>query len=219
MKNKRSVEFALRTLSIAVVAGLAACGHSTPSESDAKRVVAGALKDCKYLQLTDFKKINGIPGDQEGTYRVDVRYTIRMSPDSEVKDRVTQWRALYDRYRSMKTDAEQKSMDFYKRKRAYVDANPTDFDARSTFEQQHQDEYKPILAEGVEVGNLAQQVNFLSPATFFQSRVRQACPNVSYTIIANFFEGKWADLGNDIDVQFTATLAMIETENGWQAAR
>lgn len=219
MKIKRNMEFARLALVIGTTAGLAACGHSAPSESDAKQTVANALGDCKYFELRDFKKVNGIPGDSSNDYRIDVKYTVRMSPDSEVKDRVRQWSALYGRYQSMKADAERKSTDFYSRKQAYVDANPNDFDAGRTFEQQHQDEYKPMLEEGIAVGNLASQVNFLSPSSFFQSRIRQACPDVSYLFIGEFFKGKWADLGDDVDVEFTQTLGMIKTDNGWQAAR
>ncbi|MBO7771599.1 hypothetical protein J6352_09625 [Burkholderia pseudomallei] len=219
MKSKHHIGIARLVLCTATAAALAACGHSAPSESDAKQAVVKSLGDCKYFSLQDFRKVNGLPGDTSNEYRIEVRYTVRMSPDSDVKDRVTQWSALYERYRSMKADAERKSTDFYKQKQAYVDANPNDIDAGRTFEQLHQDEYKPMLDEGVEVGNLASQVDFTNPSSFFQSRIRQACPDVSYLFIGNFFKGKWAELGDDVDVEFTQTLDMIKTDNGWQAAR
>ncbi|WP_133295733.1 hypothetical protein [Burkholderia reimsis] len=219
MKNRRNTGITRLVLGVATTAILSACGHSAPSEGDAEQAVTSALGNCKYFELRDFQKVNGIPGDTSNDYRVDVKYTVRMSPDSEVKDRVKQWSALYDRYQSMKADAERKSTDFYNRKQAYVDANSNDLDAGRAFEQQHQDEYKPMLDEGIEVGNLASQVNQINPASFFQGRIRQACPNVSYPFLGNFFKGKWVDLADDVDVEFTQTLDMIKTDNGWQAAR
>ncbi|WP_431821305.1 hypothetical protein [Burkholderia sp. F1] len=219
MKNKRNTGIARFALCAATMAILSACGHSAPSESDAKQAVTNSLGDCKYFALRDFRKVNGIPGDSGNGYRVEVHYTVRMSPDNDVRDRVKQWSALYDRYQSMKADAERKSTDFYNSKQAYVDANPSDLDAGRTFEQQHQDEYKPMIDEGIEVGNLASQVNQINPASFFQGRIRQACPNVGYPFFSNFFRGKWADLADDVDVEFAQTLDMIKTDNGWQAAR
>jgi hypothetical protein len=219
MKNRCNTAFTRLVLGTCMAAGLAACGHSAPSESDAKQVVANALRDCKYFELRDFKKVNGIAGDSGNDYRVEVRYTVRMSPDSDVKDQVKQWSALYDQYQSMKADADRKSDDYYRQKQAYADANPNDLNAGQTFEQQHQDLYKPMIDEKIAAGNVANQLNLNSPATFFRTRIAQACPGVSLQLLSNFFRGKPVDLADDVDVEFTQTLDMVRTDNGWQAAR
>ncbi|NTZ82558.1 hypothetical protein FCJ61_05965 [Burkholderia metallica] len=219
MKNTCNTAIARLVLCTITTAILSACGHSAPSESDAKQAVANALGDCKYFELKDFTKVNGIPGDSGRDYRVEVRYTVRMSPDGDVKDQVKQWSALYDKYQSMKADAEQKSNDYYSQKQAYADANQNDPSAGQTFEAQHEDLYKPMIDEKIAVGNLANQLNLNSPGSFFRSRIVQACPNVSLPLLSNFFRGKPADLADDVDVAFTQTLDMIRTDNGWQAAR
>ncbi|MBF3536331.1 hypothetical protein ISG10_01725 [Burkholderia pseudomallei] len=219
MQNKRNLGIARLVLCTVAAAILSACGHSAPSESDAKQAVTNALGDCKYFELRDFTKVNGIPGDSGNDYRIDVKYTIRMSPDSDVKDQVKQWSALYDRYQSMNADAEQKANDYYRQKQAYVDANPNDLSAGQTFEQRHHDLYKPMSDEKIAVGNLAAQLELNNPGRFFRSRIVQACPNVNLPLLGNFFKGKAADLADDVDVEFTQTLDMIRTDNGWQAAR
>ncbi|WP_157658059.1 hypothetical protein [Burkholderia ubonensis] len=219
MQNKRSLGIARLVLCTATVAILSACGQSAPSESDAKQAVMNALGDCKYFELRDFTKVNGIPGDSGNDYRIDVKYTVRMSPDSDVKDQVKQWSALYDRYQSMNADAEQKANDYYRQKQAYVDANPNDLSAGQTFEQQHQDIYKPMSDETIAVGNLASQLELNSPARFLRSQIVQACPSVNLQLLGNFFRGKPTDLAEDVDAEFTQTLDMIRTDKGWQAAR
>ncbi|KAE8758405.1 hypothetical protein FSO04_18590 [Paraburkholderia madseniana] len=219
MKIKCDMGFARLALYACITASLAACEHSAPSESDAKQAVTDTLGDCKYFELKGFKKTNGIPGDSGSDYRVEVHYTVRMSPDSDVKDYVKQWSTLYDRYQSMKADAEQKSNDYYSQKQAYVDANPNDLSAGQTFEAQHQDQYKPMMDEKIEVGNLASRLNLNSPGQFFRSRIVQTCPNVTLPFLSNFFRGKPTDLADDVDMEFTQTISMIKTDNGWQEAR
>lgn len=218
MKRALSKGFGRLAVCIATTAMLSACGHSTPSESDAKQAVYNALGDCKYFELEDFKKTNGIPGASENNYQVDVKYTVRMSPDSDVTERVKQWSTLYEQYQATKADAERKVTEFDNRKQAYVGANPSDPNADRTFEQLHQDDYKSILDEEISVGNLASQVNVINPASFFRARIVQACPNVDLQFLGNFFRGKWTDLDKDVDVEFTQTLEMVKTDNGWQAA-
>lgn len=219
MKNKRHPGIARFVLCAATTAILSACGQDAPSESDAKQAVASALGDCRYFELRDFQKVNGIPGDSGNDYRVDVKYTIRLSPDSDVKTYAKQWQEQYDKYQSINADAEQKAKQYYDSQQAYTAANPNDLDAGRTFEQQHHDEYQAMSNAKIEVGNTAAALNNTAPGLVFRRAIVQACPSIDLRLLTNFFNGKGADYSNDVDVEFTQTLDMIKTDNGWQAAR
>ena len=219
MKTKchfRIVRFALCAATAAI---LSACGQNTPSESDAKQVVASSLGDCRYFELRDFQKVNGIPGDSGNDYHVDVKYTIRLSPDSDVKAYARQWQEQYEKYQSLNADADQKAKQYYDNKQAYAAANPNDLDAGRTFEQQHQDEYQAMSNAKIEVGNAAAALNNTAPSLVFRRAIVQACPTIDLRLLTNFFNGKGADYSNDVDVEFTQTLDMVKPDNGWQAAR
>ncbi|WP_175948108.1 hypothetical protein [Burkholderia pyrrocinia] len=219
MKNKRYIGIVRLVLCAATATILSACGQSAPSESDAKQIVASALGDCRYFELRDFQKVNGIRGDSGNDYRVDVKYTIRLSPDSHVKVYARQWQDQYDKYQSLKADAEQKSKQYYDDQQAYAAANPSDLDAARTFEQQHQDEYHAMLNAKMEEGNAVAVLNNTAPGLFFRRAIVQACPSIDLRLLTNFFNGNGTDYSNDVDVEFTQTLDMIKTDNGWQAAR
>ncbi|MGK8200743.1 hypothetical protein [Burkholderia cepacia] len=219
MNNKRHIGIARLVLCITAAAALSACGHGAPSESDAKQVVAGALGDCRYFELTDFQKLNGLPGDSSNDYRVDVKYTIRLSPNSDIKAYVRQWKEQNDKYQSLNADAEQKAKQYYDNQQAYTAANPNDLDARRTFEQQHQDEYQAMSNAKIEVGNAAAALNNTAPGLVFRRAIVQACPSIDLRLLTNFFNGKGTDYSNDVDVEFTQTLDMIKTDKGWQVAR
>ncbi|CAG9258018.1 conserved exported hypothetical protein [Burkholderia diffusa] len=219
MKNKRNIGITRLVLCSATAAVLSACGQSAPSESDAKQVVASTLSDCRYFELRDFRKVNGLLGDSGNDYRVDVKYTIRLSPDSDIKAYAKQWKDQYDKYQSLNADAEQKAKQYYDNQQAYTAANPNDLDAGRTFEQQHQDEYQAMSNAKIEAGNAAAALNNTAPGLVFRRAIVQACPSVDLRLLTNFFNGKGADYSNEVDVEFTQTLDMIRTDNGWQAAR
>ncbi|HDR8934483.1 hypothetical protein [Burkholderia vietnamiensis] len=219
MKIKPNMRFAKLALASCVTISLAACGNGAPSESDAKQAIKNALGDCKYFELRDFQKVNGLPGDSGNDYRVDVKYTIRPSPDSDIKAYARQWKDQYDKYQSLNADAEQKAKQYYDNQQAYTAANPNDLDAGRTFEHQHQDEYQAMSNAKIEVGNAAAALNNTAPGLVFRRAIVQACPSIDLRLLTNFFNGKGTDYSNDVDVEFTQTIDMIKTDNGWQAAR
>ncbi|WP_153067604.1 hypothetical protein [Paraburkholderia graminis] len=212
----------IRLFAISVALGaamtLSACSNS-PSESDARKVVESTLAGCKYLELRDFQKVNGIPGETGNGYRVDVKYTIRLSPDSDIKANARQWKEEYDKYQSLKADADEKAKQYYDQQQAYIDANPSDPTARQTFEQQHQDRYQAMSKAKIEEGNFAALLNNTAPGPFFRRTVAQACPGIDLGLLGSFFNGKDTDYSDDVDVQFTQTISMMKTDNGWQQDR
>ena len=69
--------------------GLAACGDGKPSESDAKKAVAAKFEGCKYISLTDFKRL-GEPaqGNKENLYVVQATYELTLKLEKEQVDRL-----------------------------------------------------------------------------------------------------------------------------------
>lgn len=69
--------------------GLAACGDGKPSESDAKKAVAAKFEGCKYISLTDFKRL-GEPaqGNKENLYYVQTTYELTLKLDKDQVDRL-----------------------------------------------------------------------------------------------------------------------------------
>lgn len=81
---KQNIRLFAISVALGAAMALSACSNS-PAESDARKVVESTLAGCKYLELRDFQKVNGIPGETGNGYRVDVKYTIRLSPDSDIR--------------------------------------------------------------------------------------------------------------------------------------
>lgn len=148
MTIPRKAGFVRLALCASMIALLTACSHS-PSESDAKAVIKTQFADCDYFSLRSFDKVNGTPGDDENSYRVDVKYTVRMSPDSEIEK---------------------------------MGATP-----------------------GAGPGILW--------------KVHNTCPNVPIQFITEFFANNPSAATEETEKEFTQTLSMVKTDNGWQAAR
>jgi hypothetical protein len=61
---------------------------SSPSESDAKQAVQAELGDCKYVDMSDFDKVNGQQGYDENHYEVQIKYKLTLDADSGQKDKL-----------------------------------------------------------------------------------------------------------------------------------
>jgi len=61
---------------------LTGCGPSVPSKSEAKTVVEHVFANCPLVQIGNFSKVNGI-AQQDGSYLVSVKFTVKISPIPE----------------------------------------------------------------------------------------------------------------------------------------
>lgn len=72
--------------SFILAASMTACsGSDKPSESEAKSAVTAMLGDCQYLEVTDFKRDNGI-AQQDGNYVVQAHYSVKLTPTGDIKN-------------------------------------------------------------------------------------------------------------------------------------
>jgi hypothetical protein len=202
MKTRTNKTIARAMLGASLTALLCACSNG-PSEGDAKSVIKERLADCQYLSLNRFEKTNGIPGDDESNYRVEVQYTVTLEPTSDQKESLGHW--INDAQQIQKLNA------------SYMQELKGDAEAHD-FQNQEQQR----MAYGEARSKLQDDMKqYLSVPSFFD-KVANDCPNVDSKFIHSLYDpkGKLSDYTDDgVTDTFTETIAMVKTDNGWQAAR
>jgi hypothetical protein len=205
-------------LCASLITALAACSHS-PSESDAKAVIKSRLENCDYLSLDSFDRVNGIAqGDQY--YNVAVAYSISLSkPDSDIRDRFKEQAKLTNRIAELQKESADSMKASQEQFHEYEQAHPDDTDASVHFDAE--DSGKTLRDKNRdEINELSTQLAQDNAAATWLNRLRSSCPRAAdswlYTIKQVPMQ---ALLDGDGKMNFTETIAMIKTDNGWQAAR
>ncbi|CAB3800590.1 hypothetical protein [Pararobbsia alpina] len=227
MKNRLYTQLAKIVLCISMAAALAACGHSAPSESNAKSVIQQRLADCKYFTIDSFDKTNGTPID-DNDYNVDVKYTVSLKPGSDMSDRLKEDAKLFQQYQLIKADYRARLAALQKEHDGIVAArdgkdptySPTAEDAR--FDQVKNTD--PELGKDMsDVKDIAAKIGPVSGSGLFQKAIAQECPNlhVSNGFKLTFFGPNVAleQMADGMSAEFTETIPMVRTDNGWQATR
>jgi hypothetical protein len=226
MKNKFDAAFARLVLVTCVAATLTACGHSTPSESDAKSVLKQRLADCKYFSIESFDKTNGIPLD-DNNYRVEVKYTVSLKPGSELSDRLKEDAKLFQQYQLIKADYSARKDELTKAFNTTMAAHNGDsgFDDAAANDQYRQSlQTDPQLVKDMnDVKDIAAKIGPVSGSGIFQKAIAQECPNlhVSNGFMLTFFGPNVTldQMADGMSAGFTETIPMEKTDNGWQATR
>ncbi|AOJ97501.1 hypothetical protein [Burkholderia vietnamiensis] len=217
---KLLIRLSAATLAIVTATALSACSNG-PSESDAKAAVQASLGACEHLSIDHFEKVNGTP-QGDGHYLVDVKYTISMKPTPDIKAYASEKYAQeVDNLKKQIAHAHEVENAWKADEQAWIQANPGQ--NSSAYEVAHQDgwaEYQkamPLLLGGDQLMNNAPR----NAKAAMERAMQQVCPNVSSTLLDNFFKGgepvgQYAD---GIEESFTGKVAMVKTENGWQEER
>lgn len=217
---KLFTRFSAATLAIVAATALSACSNG-PSESDAKAAVQTSLGGCEYLSMDHFEKVNGTPqGDDH--YLVDVKYTVSMKPTPDIKAYASEKYAKeVDNLKNQLAHAHDVENAWKADEQAWIQANPGQ--NSSGYEVAHQDGWAayqavmPLLLGGDQLVNNAER----NAKAAMERAMRQACPNVSSTLLDNFFNGnapveQYAD---EIRESFTGKMSMVKTDNGWREDR
>ncbi|MGG2042839.1 hypothetical protein [Burkholderia gladioli] len=210
-----------------VTASLTACGHGSPSETDAKAAIEARLGNCKYFKVSSFEKTNGVSvGDND--YNVDIKYTVSLLPDHELKARLVEDKDLFEKANLIKADynarlsALQKEHDTIMAER---DGKDPTFDAvaeDARFENLRASD--PVLVKDMnDVKGIAAKIGPVSAMGLFERAVAQQCPNMH---VRNDFLLTYFNPGTSIDqlidgtnAEFTETMPMQKTDNGWLEVR
>lgn len=203
MKNQRYSRIPHLLALSALTVLLAACGSGAPSESDAKHAVQAQLGDCKYVEMSDFNRVNGSQGSDDRHYQVEVQYSLTLEADSGQKDKLEDWaKKVTERQDLIKE--QMKLLKSYQDQgnggSAYNDATWKDDDEKQ----------KALYQE---------LATSYGPRTFGIEFTR-ACPTFPSDATRDLFtkvDGPGFSGKNTL--QFHYALDMIKTDNGWQLDR
>lgn len=209
MNHPRYKKLAALALCVSMLTTLAACGHSAPSASDARAVIQSQLDGCPYLSLEDFKKSNGIPGDDPNSYRVDVAYTLRFKPSDDERDSMKQWGTLMKQQAALNQQEEQ---DLNAVSAKYTSGTDESGAAIKEVEDRYKDRQD----------DLKQQLSQTLDARSFLNSLPDKCSNLPRSFWMNFFASD-QDIKDmirgGVEKSYTDTIPMTRTDNGWQAVR
>lgn len=218
MKIKPHTGITRVALCASMIFALTACSHA-PSDSEAKAVIKDRFADCKYISLDSFEKVNGIPVD-DNDYRVDVKYTVSLTPeDSDLQDGLKEWAKRMDQIASLKEQFNESMKEGSGDLNAYIAAHPDDPDASTHFNDQDPG-FQKRTALLAQIQDIQNQSSGESPARTFMRRVSSECSKVDPSIVSQLFGKSTADsIADKATMDFSETIAMIKTDDGWQAAR
>ncbi|HDR9240044.1 hypothetical protein [Burkholderia vietnamiensis] len=201
MKNRRYIRIPHLVTLTALAALLAACGNSAPGESDAKQAVQAQLGDCKYVEMSDFNRVNGTQGSDDHHYQVEVQYNLTLEADGDQKDKLEDWaKKTSERQDLLKQEIQIRKDDADSGKSAADDSDLKDD------EQKQAAIYQELITS-------------YGPRTF-RSEFDQACPNFPGDAARDLFTKVDAPgFSGKNTLQFHYTLDMVRTDNGWQLDR
>ncbi|WP_144158089.1 hypothetical protein [Paraburkholderia sp. BCC1885] len=226
MKNRSYTRVSHLVVPAALTLLLAACGNGTPSESAAKQALEANLDGCQYITVSDFRKTNGIAGDDPNSYRVEASYAYKLDPhDGDLSDALRQFAENYDKLQNLNADIRKREAQFRSDAQAWADAHQNDpgysanqyFDKLNELEAGDQD----YQNEKKQATPLIVALNQSRAPDVFLNKVQHACPDVPNNVLADFFRRKGAvdQLADGMTQDYTGTIPMIRTDNGWQLAR
>ncbi|WP_175787318.1 hypothetical protein [Burkholderia anthina] len=226
-----------------LVASLAACGHSTPSESDAKAAIQARIGDCDYLRVSDFTKINGVQVS-DNLYQVEVKYSLTLTPTSDMQRRAEALNADRAKLAEAKQAYDAARASFKADEDAWVQAHQHDPDtsisardpadptkvtyavelgesgARNQYLREHSDQ---LNGGATAEAYAAQQERVRQDANVpnFANDLSKECPTIQLKALGQAFHGVNAstDLTQKVQNEWSETISMIKTDNGWQEVR
>ena len=207
---------------IVVLAGFGTSGCSNaPSENDARKVVEDSLGNCRYLAIGRFERINGIPGD-EGDYRVEVKYSINMTPTPNNLKTTEINVADLAKFDQDFLQAEADIKNYEDGRAAYLQANGGVGSSQYAIENEEM-YIKYQRAGQVRSAHQQMRINGILAGMFnpLVSDFNNECPNVDKSIKDAFFKGDISldKYAQNIEMEFEGTIPMIKTDNGWQVRR
>ncbi|WP_175907995.1 hypothetical protein [Burkholderia seminalis] len=226
-----------------ITTSLAACGNSSPSESDAKTAVQARIGACDYLRVSDFTKINGTQvGDN--LYQVEVKYSLILTPTSDMKQRAETLNADRVKLAEAKQAYAAASASSKADEDAWVQAHQHDPDTsiathdpadptkvtytvelgESGARNQYLREHSGQLNGGATAEAYAtQQERVRQDANVpnFANDLRKECPNIQLKALEQAFHRVNAstDLTQEVQNKWSETISIVKTDNGWQEAR
>jgi hypothetical protein len=229
-----SPKSALPVLTLLAAVMLSGCNESSPSESTVEKQITAQYGNCALLSVHGFKKINGYP-QQDGSYVVSVKYTLKLEPSSKAKQ-------LADEYEAKHTDivarATESRRPFVEELQPKMDALQADMAKKCGSRTGENLTGNPECAEAKKtIDDFVAETNWNQRATEAQSLVNQAnafpqtyrdqveqafihdCRMIALGGVMDGYFGASHDRIENYSKEFTATmegnLRFINSDNGW----
>lgn len=210
------------TLALLMLAALTACGHSAPTESDAKTAIEARLGDCEYFKVTDFTKVNGRELD-DTDYRVEIKYMVEIAP-GKYSDKLRDFKQAFDQIKDIRVQygARMDELNTAHVQKVNDGTQETAAEADAFSNISNTD---PVLlklkAQATAITDQLKADNN-NGLTSFEQGIRRDCPNLR---VRNGFLATFLNPRTDLDAladgqqaQFTENMWMVKTDNGWQEA-
>lgn len=211
---------ALAALSAVV---LSACSNS-PSDTDAKKAVEGALGGCRFLSLENFQKVNGI-GNNDGSYTMEVKYSIKAKAFPEVAkmaaDYSAKWSELSVRLdKAIEADAAAKKE--LTERNEKLQHGIKDMGEWNAFKAETEKFDKEVALPANQLVSAIQKERdaLKREETAITQRFRQECPSMNERLQYLMYDNNQG-LGNyakDFTKDYDVKLLMVKTDNGWMPA-
>jgi hypothetical protein len=208
------------TLATLLAASLAAC-HSAPSESDAKAAVQEQIGDCAYFKVTDFERVNGRQLDDD-EYLVQVKYTVELEP-GQYAAKLRAFQKAFDQVKGLRIQYGQRMDELNAAHIQQVNATQQTAEQEDAFRNIGNTD--PVLVKLTqESRDIAAQLKSddNNGTTSLVQAVRQECPTAARNsgLMSTFFNSaaNLNQLADGAKAEFTQSIWMVKTDNGWQAA-
>jgi len=202
---------------------LCACGPSKPSESEAKHSVQNVFSQCAPITISNFKKLNGLP-QPDGSYVVQVEFSVKHTPLPENVQRYKNYVAM----KSMQDEYNRNNNVAVSLNEKIYQANKDDPNLPELHAQLEQQNQKP---DGInkKMGTLAagsdDHSTYVNSWQFFMGHCTVSEHGGEARFARSLFQSMFPypieeakNLGVEFEEQFTASLAMTKSDNGWVSA-
>ncbi|MCJ0766194.1 hypothetical protein [Variovorax terrae] len=228
--------FLRSVLAAAVAVGLAGCGASgKPSESDAKQQIKRGFENCDVISVGSFEKTNGV-AQRDGSYTLYVKFTLKGSPIRKNQNLIKELAQRHEELKAFKADYNAQIM---KMKNEYDALNKQRDDKQRASTEEVDVAYESRRT--VELARAMEELFYKNQSTIYEyeryanffaaesrgsfrdeyeANVWEVCklPQVRsmfFMNLANKMFGQTEMFTKKAEAEFTATLNMIRTDNGW----
>lgn len=211
MTTKIAFIFVSTTLAVM----LAGCS-SSPSDSDARKVVENAIGSCDYVKVTDFEKVNGIASG-DNYYTLQVKYAIEFkSFDKNInvsKDILGQ----AEKFQSEVVQPSRARRDAYEQARKDA-VSSGKYENTGAYDMDHSAEWEKYNIDNEVAINPDWTLNNFTNKgrAILTNNLRELCPNMNQVVYQEYAKAAINKHLDTFKVPFENNkLTMIKSDNGW----
>ncbi|WP_144106810.1 hypothetical protein [Paraburkholderia sp. BCC1886] len=218
--NKQLINVSKLAAAVGIAFSLSACHSDKPSDSEAKAAFEQAIGDCQYIKLDSFEKVNGVPEGDNG-YSVSVKYVLKLQePDSQFTDKMKEQASLLEDFEPLKQQAAELDNKVLQEENEYTSTHPDDHRELKDMMADNPDvqQSNALNAKVHDMGIKLYQLNNEGTAQW-QNTVAGACRSMGSVGMRDVVYQSVSQLLDGTKAEMTATINMVNTDNGWMLAQ